>query len=155
MNKENELSLTMATENDEATIDQLTNQWFEGWSTRDTPFTGEQLRSLYAQGDREILVFDNFNGGVVVIRSFSDYLNTWIPVMQDFSYWAIAPESEVEVKASGDLATSTFTWSGEGKLRDGTPVKMRQHGTLVWQRRAGQWQIVHEHLTVGDVPRSS
>jgi ketosteroid isomerase-like protein len=39
---------------------------------------------------------------------------------------AIAPESEVEVKASGDLATSTFTWIADGKLRDGTPIKMRK-----------------------------
>ncbi len=138
---------------DEATIHQLTEEWFEGWSPREAQFTGEQLRPLYAQGDGEILVFDNINGSVVVIRSFRDYLNTWVPMMQGFSYWAIEPEGNIAVTVSGDLAVSTFTGLGTASLHNGEQFQMRQYGTLIWRCRAGTWQIVHEHLTVGDPPK--
>lgn len=138
---------------DEEVVRELTRKWFAGWSVGEAKFTGESLRPLYAQGDGELLVFDNFEGGVAVIKSFQDYLDTWVPVMTDFSEWAIAPEDGIKVTTSGDLATSTFTWIGKGKMQDGEPVTMRQHGTLVWQRRDGTWQIIHEHLTVGDAPR--
>lgn len=73
--------------------------------------------------------------------------------MQGFSYWAIEPEGDIAVTVSGDLAVSTFTWLGTGRLHDGEQVKMRQHGTLIWRCRAGIWQIVHEHLTVGEPPK--
>lgn len=72
--------------------------------------------------------------------------------MADFAYWAIAPEGEIDVTAGRDLAVSTFTWVGTGRLESGEPVNMRQHGTLVWKRDGENWQIVHEHLTIGDPP---
>jgi ketosteroid isomerase-like protein len=136
---------------DEQTIRQLTQQWFEAWSFKDQSFTADELRPLYGTG--EILVFDNFDGGVVVLNSFQEYQDTWVPVMRDFSSWEIQPEGDINVRVSGDLAVTTFTWVGNGQLQDGKPIQMRQHGTLVWQRNANTWQIVHEHLTVGNPPQ--
>jgi len=121
--------------NDEATIRNLTEQWFADWSPGAAEFTGEALRSLYAQGEAEILVFDDFGGSVVEITSFQAYLDTWVPVMADFATWTITPEDEIEVTVGERLAISSFTWIGTGRLNSGESVHMRQHGTLVWQRR--------------------
>ena len=133
----------------EQEIKQLTLAWMKGWSAQSKPFTAEELRPLYAQGDGEILVVDDFEGGAVVIRSFKEYQRKWVPVMRQFSYWAIQPKGEIQVLLSGDLAVSTFVWVAQARLKDGTVLQPApsQHGTLVWRKRNNRWQVVHEHLT--------
>lgn len=143
----------IATATEEAQIRELTRRWFAAWSPKDKPFTGRGLENVFATGDNAILVFDNFNGGVVVIHSLKEYLDTWVPIMQStFAYWEIQPEGSIDVKVNGDLAVSTFTWVSNARLKDGKPTRTRQHGTHVWQRINGQWRLVHEHLTVGNPP---
>ena len=130
-------------------IKQLTLAWMKGWSPQSKPFTAEELRPLYARGDGEILVVDDFEGRAVVIRSFEEYQRKWVPVMRRFSYWAIQPKGEIQVLLSGDLAVSTFTWVAQARLKGGNVLQPApsQHGTLVWQKREERWQIEHEHLT--------
>ncbi len=70
---------------DEAKINQLTEQWRKVWSPQNKPFTGKGFENIFATGDQEILVFDNFGNSVVVLHSLQEYLDTWISVMQDFS----------------------------------------------------------------------
>lgn len=56
-------------ETDKSTIEQLTAKWIDIWSPKDKPFTGEGFENIFATGENEILVFDNFDDGVVVLRS--------------------------------------------------------------------------------------
>ena len=77
---------------DETKIHQLTEQWRKIWSPQDKPFTGKGFENIFAPGENEILVFDNFDDGVVVLHSLQEYLDTWIPVMENFSYWEIKLE---------------------------------------------------------------
>jgi ketosteroid isomerase-like protein len=133
-------------------IQQLTQQWVKLWSPKDKVF-GEGFEQIFATGENEILVFDNFDGSVVVLHSLQEYLNTWIPVMQQFTFWEIAIEDDLEISISGDLAVTTFSFAGGGQSQDGQDYKLRQHGTHVWKRINGQWRLVHEHLTVGDTPQ--
>ena len=135
--------------NDEAKIRQLTEQWRKIWSPKDQPFTGEGFEQIFATGENEILVFDNFDNGVVVLHSLQEYLDTWIPVMENFSYWEIKLEDNLAISIDGDLAITTFSWVGGGKTQDGQEVKARQYGTHTWKRLDGEWRLVHEHLTAG------
>ncbi|MEO1374730.1 MAG: nuclear transport factor 2 family protein [Cyanobacteria bacterium J06635_10] len=134
---------------DKALIKQLTQKWVDTWSPKDKQFTGVGLEEIFATGENEILVFDNFDSGIVVLRSLQEYLNTWVPVMQNFSYWEIKLEDNLEISVDGDLAVTTFSWVGGGKSKDGQEVKARQYGTHTWKRLNGEWRLVHEHLTVG------
>lgn len=133
---------------DEAKIFELTEQWRATWSPKDKPFTGKGLENIFAS-ENEILVFDNFDNGVVVLHSLQQYLDTWIPVMENFSYWEIELEDNLNISVEGDLAVTTFSWVGGGKTKDGQEVKARQYGTHTWKRLNGEWRLVHEHLTVG------
>lgn len=143
------------TAKDEAQIRELTKKWFAVWSVKDKSFTGQGFEQVFATGENEILVFDNFKGGVVTLRSLRDYIATWVPVMQStFSYWEINPEGVIDVTVDRDLAVSTFTWVSNGRFKDGKPARIRQHATHVWRRMNGQWRLVHEHLTVGNPPKS-
>lgn len=134
---------------DEAKIRELTEQWRTIWSPKDKPFTGEGFENIFAVGENEILVFDNFDNGVVVLHSLQEYLDTWIPVMENFSYWEIQLEDNLTISIDGDLAVTTFSWVGDGKTKDGQEVKARQYGTHTWKRLNDEWRLVHEHLTVG------
>lgn len=134
---------------DDRQIQQLTQTWVNLWSSKETPFTGAGFEQIFATGENEILVFDNFDNSVVVLHSLQEYLDTWVPVMQQFDYWEIAIEDNLEISISGDLAVTTFSFAGGGRSKDGQDYKLRQHGTHVWKRMGDRWRIVHEHLTVG------
>jgi ketosteroid isomerase-like protein len=134
---------------DEETIRALTEQWRSLWSPKDQPFTGVGFENIFAIGKNKILVFDNFDHSVVVLHSLQEYLDTWIPVMQSFSYWEIQLEDNLKISIDGDLAVTTFSWVGGGKTQDGQEVKARQYGTHIWKRLNNEWRLVHEHLTVG------
>ena len=133
---------------DQTEIRALTEQWINIWSPKDQPFTGKGFENIFATGENEILVFDNFDNGVVVLHSLREYLDTWIPVMQNFSYWKIQLEDNLTISIDGNLAVTTFSWLGGGKTKDGD-VKARQYGTHTWKRLNNEWRLVHEHLTVG------
>ena len=134
---------------DEAKIRALTEQWRSLWSPKDVTFTGKGFESIFATEENEILVFDNFDNSVVVLHSLQEYLDTWIPVMENFSYWEIQLEDNLTISIDGNLAVTTFSWVGGGKAQDGQEVKARQYGTHTWKRLNGEWRLVHEHLTVG------
>lgn len=133
---------------DKAKIRELTEQWRMIWSPKDKPFTGDSFKNIFATGENEILVFDNFDNSVVVLHSLQEYLDTWIPVMQNFSYWEIQLEDNLTISIDGDLAVTTFSWTGGGRTKDEKKVKARQYGTHTWKRFNDEWRLVHEHLTV-------
>lgn len=149
--------MTTITENqptkDEAEIRQLTARWLSIFSPKDRPFTGVGFENIFATGKNEILVFDNYKNDVVVLRSLQEYLDTWVPFMQEnISYWEVELEDNFKITIDGDLAVTTFSWIGGGKGKDGRTIKAKQYGTHVWKRFEGQWRLVHEHLTGGEIP---
>ncbi len=145
-------TMQLQTSTDQTLIRQLTQKWVDIWSPKDKHFTGEGFENIFATGENEILVFDNFDGGVVVLHSLQEYINTWVPVMQNFKYWKIEIEDNLEISVNGDLAATTFSWVGGGTSKDGQEVRVRQYGTHMWKRINGEWRLVHEHLTAGETP---
>ncbi|MDJ0616399.1 MAG: nuclear transport factor 2 family protein [Calothrix sp. MO_192.B10] len=145
-------TMQLQTSTDKTLIRQLTQKWVDIWSPKDKPFTGEGFENIFATGENEILVFDNFDAGVVVLHSLQEYIDTWVPVMLNFNYWKIEIEDNLEISIQGDLAVTTFSWLGGGTSKDGQEVKVRQYGTHMWKHINGEWRLVHEHLTVGETP---
>ncbi|WP_407895763.1 hypothetical protein [Scytonema sp. NUACC26] len=43
---------------------------------------------------------------MVILHSWDDYRRTWQPFMQEFAYWAIQPEGEIQVT---DIFLSYFS----------------------------------------------
>lgn len=140
-------SLAASTQSEEATVRQLTQQWFDLWSPGKEPMDWDAMSQLFTQDPGRLLVFDDAGGKVVVLESWIDYRATWEPFMAQFTEWQVAPEGEVRVIVDGDLATTMFTLAGGGVDQDGNTVKFRQRGTQVWQQVDDRWVIVHEHLT--------
>lgn len=61
---------------DRQQIQQLTQKWVALWSPKDQLFTGQGFEQIFATGENEILVFDNFDGSAIVLRSLQAYINT-------------------------------------------------------------------------------
>lgn len=136
--------------NDEVEIRKLTRKWFYIWSQKEKPFTGEDLEEVFASKAGEMLVYDNFDGDVKIIRSVQEYIDTWVPVMQErFAYHEIKSEGEIEIEVDGNMALSTFVWVSNSKLKNGNNVSLRQYATHVWRKINGRWCLIHEHLTLG------
>ena len=123
--------------------------WLAAWSPGSSPWTGAELEGVFATGENAVHVVDDFEGGAVVLRSYDEYVAKWRPVMKSFRYWSIALAEEPTFRASGDLAVVTFRFQANAELADGTKLDPApgQHGTHVWERIAGEWRLVHEHLT--------
>lgn len=73
--------------------------------------------------------------------------------------WKIGPDGDINVKVSGNLAYPSFILIGGGMVVNGGPVKARQYGTFVWERRDGAWEMSienpstdPEHLSRTNVP---
>ena len=148
-NKQTNPQILVAQQNSEveAAIEQLTSDWIDGWSPGAETFDTSKLQPLYAQGDGAILVYDDIGEEVAVIRSWEEYAGRWQPFMEQFAYWSIAPEGEIEVTATENMAVSNFVWVGEARYQDGREITPKQYATLVWQKQNGNWVIVREHLT--------
>ena len=131
----------------ETQIRQLTENWIDGWSPGERSFDASELQSLYAQGEDAILVYDDIGEEVAVIRSWDAYESRWQPFMQQFAYWSIQPEGEIEVTATENMAVSNFVWVGQARYQDGREITPKQYATLVWQNQNGNWVIIREHLT--------
>jgi ketosteroid isomerase-like protein len=135
--------------NDEQTIRELTLEWLEGWHIeKDKPWSVENFRHL--QIEDEVLVIDNPDptGKLYVFRGTGNYETEWGPGAESgLGNWKIAPEGDIKVKVSGDLAYSSFVFAGGGGREDGIAVKFRQYATFVWERRDGIWKMAIEHLS--------
>ncbi len=136
--------------NDRYQIQQLTARWAELWSPKNKTFTGEGFEQIFVAEGNGLTVFDNIGGSVVVLHSFREYLNTWRPLMDQFVFWEITIEDDLQICVSGDLAFTTFSFLGFGQDKDEKGYKVRQYGTHIWKRINGQWRLIHEHLTVGE-----
>ena len=67
--------------------------------------------------------------------------------MANFAYWSITLGDNLQISIDGNLAVSTFSFSGTGKSKAGEEITLKQYCTHIWKRLNGEWRLVHEHLT--------
>jgi ketosteroid isomerase-like protein len=135
---------------DASRIRELTARWVQLWSPGCELFGAERFeryQTLFAGGDNELLVFDDFGGTVTTITSWQAYVATWSPVMQGFASAQVALVSEPRIVVAGEMALSTFTFELDARTREGAVVTGLTYASHVWKRGDDSWRIVHEHLT--------
>ncbi|PRX55367.1 YybH family protein [Flagellimonas meridianipacifica] len=121
------------------------------WSVQEKPYRIEKIEHLYSHTE-ELLAFDLMSPERTVIRGWESYKAIWVPAMRNFDTWTITGLSDVEITVDKSMALTTLLFTGEGELKDGTPVKGEFHSTLVWKKSGEGWKIVHEHVS-GPVKR--
>ncbi len=121
-------------------------QDYKLWSVDAKPYKLSKIDHIYSK-DEELLAYDLMSPETTVIKGWTDYEKVWSKAMQQFDSWEVKTIDGLEVKATDNLATSTFTFSGEGTLVSGEPIKGEWHVTLIWKEKPDGWKIVHEHIS--------
>ena len=135
---------------DAAELRRLTGLWFKAWSPGTAPWTGEELRDVFAPGDDAIRVVDDMGGRVVTFSSIRTYLDFWRPWMAEAAAeWSITPRGPIDIVIDGSLAVATFAFDATGRTPVGEAIDLSpaQYGTHVYRKTDSGWRLVHEHLT--------
>lgn len=57
------------------------------------------------------------------------------------------PKGDDHITRSGDVAWTERTLHLSAEMKDGKPLDLDCRHTVIWQRQAGKWLIVHEHVS--------
>jgi ketosteroid isomerase-like protein len=117
----------------------LLESWSEAARTKDI----DRLMSLYSP---DIIYFDvvpplRYAGSAAVRRNF----------LRWFDGWRSSIELEIcdlNILASGDIATAYLLVRASGTLKDGREVGYRVRATVCCQRSDHGWLITHEHISL-------
>ena len=142
-------SLNQNSINDEAQIEQLSEDWIQAWSPQEDAENFnfmEHFSDFYAEGN-DLILFDNADPQARIASSAEEYGNIWDGLLPNLSYVDNRITSEPKVYLDGDIAVSTMVWETTFTSSDGKEQKVPTLGTLVWQRTPQGWRIVHEHGT--------
>lgn len=122
-------------------FDALIKRYYTMWST----LNPDNAAPLYAK-DAGLVFYDiaplKYSGGW---QEYSD--NFKKNVAPGFSSLTITPNNDLKVTRRGNLAITTLTFHLSAKQKDGTPVEFDGRHTIVWEKRGGQWLIIHEHVS--------
>jgi ketosteroid isomerase-like protein len=69
-------------------------------------------------------------------------------ILAKFDNVAFTVNNDVKTTARGTTAWTSATVKGDGALKGGAPVHVVMRHTAIWEKRGGQWLIVHEHVSV-------
>lgn len=118
----------------------LIKKYYAAWSTLDP----DNAAPLYAK-EAGLVFFDLVPLKYGGWQEYSD--NFKRNVAPGFSSLTITPNNDLKVTRSGNLAVTTLTFHLSAKQKDGTPIEFDGRHTIVWEKRGGQWLIVHEHVS--------
>ncbi len=123
-------------------------KWQRLFSPGPRPYTLSGFEDLYDDAVGSLLIYDNYSAQDTRFTGFDRYRSTWEDQINanfpGFIMYRIEVVDRLEV--SGDLAWCGFTWWGS-IVKGGETIHDGRHGTHIWRRIAGDWRIVHEHLT--------
>ena len=119
----------------------LIKRYYAAWST----LNPDNASFLYAK-DADLVFFDiaplKYSGGW---KEYSD--NFKKNVAPGFSSLTLTPGNDLKVTRRGNLALTTLTFHIAAKQKDGTALEFDGRHTIVWEKRNGQWLIIHEHVS--------
>ena len=112
--------------------------WSTGGPEAAAPFYDKSPENVY------------FDIAPVQYKGWSQYQAGVKDVLAGFETFKLSlrPEDEPSVHWAGKLAWGTATFTADGKLKNGNAVNLIGRWTVIWQKRAGKWLIVHEHVSV-------
>ncbi len=124
----------------EAEFKALIERYYAAWNT----LNAESPASYYAK-DTDLVFYDirplKYNGWAEyqegVKRNFFDLI----------SGGELTPRNDLKVTVRGRVAWTTLTFRFTATLKAGGAIDLVARHTAIWEKRAGKWMIVHEHVS--------
>lgn len=121
-------------------FDALIKKYYAAWGT----LNPDNAAAMYAK-DADLVFFDI---APLKYKSWQEYSDNFKKnVAPTFSSLTITPGNDLKVTRKGDIALTTLTFHLAARQKDGTPVEFDGRHTIVWEKRGGQWLIIHEHVS--------
>jgi ketosteroid isomerase-like protein len=119
----------------------LIKRYYTAWNT----LNPDNASFLYAK-DADLVFFDiaplKYSGGW---KEYNDSFKK--NVAPGFSSLTLAPGNDLKVTRRGNIALTTLTFHLAAKQKDGMALEFDGRHTIVWEKRGGQWMIIHEHVS--------
>ena len=118
----------------------LIKRYYAAWNTMNP----DNASFLYAQ-DADLVFFDI---APLKYTGWQEYRDNFKKnVAPGFSSLTLTPNNDVKVTRRGNMALTTLTFHLSAKQKDGTALEFDARHTIVWEKRARQWLIIHEHVS--------
>ncbi|MDF5739349.1 MULTISPECIES: YybH family protein [unclassified Nostoc] len=131
---------------EEAEITQRVNDWLAAFSAGDKPFDFSVLDNLYWQ-DEQLLAFDTLSPQTTRIKGWQSYQEIWKPFMTALAQWQVKSVGDIQIFTGDNITVSALIFESTAATITNEAVKITAHATLVWEKREGQWRIIHEHIS--------
>jgi len=124
---------------DAAEFKELIQKYWQAWST----LNPDNAAPFYAK-EADVVYFDvapmKYNG-------WGEYQEGVKKVFADAASASFTPNDDVKVTRRGNIAWTSETFRGDIKQKDGKSMQLAGRHTVIWEKRAGKWTIVHEHVS--------
>jgi ketosteroid isomerase-like protein len=118
----------------------LIDKYYEAWSSMNT----DNAAPLYAK-DADLVFYDvaplKYNGWQEYAPGVKRNLFDTATSVR------LTPNDDLKVTRRGNLAWTSVTFHVVVKMKDGTTLDLQGRHTAIWEKRAGKWLIVHEHVS--------
>jgi ketosteroid isomerase-like protein len=119
----------------------LIKRYYAAWST----LNPDNASFLYAK-ETDLVFFDiaplKYSGGW---QEYRDNLKK--NVAPGFASLTLTPSNDLKITHRGNIALTTLTFHIAAKMKDGSMMGFDGRHTIVWEKRGGQWLIIHEHVS--------
>lgn len=125
----------------------LIDRYYAAWNTGNP----DQAAGLYAK-EAGLVFYDiaplKYNG-------WDEYKEGVKKVLSEFSSFKLTVNDDLNATRRGNVAWTTVTFHASATLKSGGPMEFDGRHTAIWEKRGGQWLIVHEHASAPLPPAPS
>jgi len=69
-------------------------------------------------------------------------------LLAPYNRFRLLPQNDLKISRRGKIVWTTIGCHFSGVLKDGTKAELEGRHTAIWEKRKGDWLIVHEHVSV-------
>jgi ketosteroid isomerase-like protein len=136
-----------AAPNDTDLLQQGVMAWEEGWSSGNSLFSMERVDNLYDHSNR-FLEFDTISPAGTITQSYQGFKDRWEPIMQASTQAKTVIDDNVNITTDGQMGLTTFTFkTAFTDRKTGEKYAEHAHASMIWEKQAGRWVIIHEHVS--------
>ena len=123
----------------EGEFKELIQHYWQAWSTLDP----EKAAPMYAK-DADAVFFDV---APLKYKGWTEYKAGVVKVFATAASASFAANDDLKVTRRGNVAWTSSTFHGTITQKDGKSMQLAGRHTAVWEKRGGNWIIVHEHVS--------
>ena len=117
----------------------LVADYYKAWNTLDL-----QNPAKYYAKEPGLIFFDI---APLQYKGWNEYQAGVKKLLDGFTSFKLIPNDDLVVTRKGKVAWMTLTFRISGKQKTGPAMELDCRHTAIWEKRKGNWLIVHEHVS--------